>query len=233
MRVVSSWNISTGTGSFCTWRENFNKESIAGDWIVNNPDRACLEGATECADITLPSSKPAYCQDDEESRDCAYLEQNEGECLFFKACSRCCSTCYEECCVQGGKCACAPGEYSDIDNTCKSCPVNSNSAMGSVGISSCKCNDGFEGPDGGPCTLPKYPPGGCSAGSGHIMSRRTGARQLQLYISIFIKRAKPILPPYTSFRPPIHSLNPPILPPTHPSAHLSTQTSHATHPSIP
>ena len=37
--------------------------------------------------------------------------------------------------------------------------------IGSVGISSCKCNDGFEGPDGGPCTLPKYPAGGCSAGS--------------------------------------------------------------------
>ena len=124
-----------------------------------------LEGATECADIALPSSKPAYCLDDEQNLEyCQYFEQNKGYCLSYQLCSLCCSTCYDECCVQGGKCACAPGEYSDVDSTCKSCPVNSNSAMGSVGRLSCKCTDGFEGPDGGPCTVARFPPAGCAAG---------------------------------------------------------------------
>jgi hypothetical protein len=90
-----------------------------------------LESATECADIALPLSKPSYCQDyDGYTEVCLYFEQNQGQCLNSDVCLKCCSTYYDECCVQGDKCACAPGKCSDIDSRCKSCPVNSNLAMG-------------------------------------------------------------------------------------------------------
>jgi hypothetical protein len=61
---------------------------------------------------------------------------------------------------------CAPGEYLE-DGNCQSCPANSNSVLGSVGVSSCICNQGFSGNPGVPCTLIAYPTtgtGGCAAG---------------------------------------------------------------------
>jgi hypothetical protein len=52
---------------------------------------------------------------------------------------------------------CAAGKYSTtvvatLESTCVVCPSNSNSPIASVALTSCTCNVGFTGPDGGACT---------------------------------------------------------------------------------
>ena len=52
---------------------------------------------------------------------------------------------------------CGAGKYSTstgatLEAACLACPSNSNSASGSAAQSSCACNAGFTGPDGGPCS---------------------------------------------------------------------------------
>ena len=53
--------------------------------------------------------------------------------------------------------SCSPGTYASGSGgssagVCLSCPLNSNSFSGSKSISSCVCNAGYSGPNGGTCT---------------------------------------------------------------------------------
>ena len=53
-----------------------------------------------------------------------------------------------------GQCTiCPSGTYKNSSGSanCTSCPVNSNSSVGSMLVTSCSCNPGYTGPDGGPC----------------------------------------------------------------------------------
>ena len=45
------------------------------------------------------------------------------------------------------------GTYSNEAGAtfCRACPADSSSPAGSDALTDCKCNDGFSGPDGGPC----------------------------------------------------------------------------------
>jgi len=153
------------------------------------------EGATECVVATttaleqtttpVPTSLvPADCQDDPDYDSygitCAWLQPQifgYGTCLMYHTpsvqpvCFKCCSLCYESCCLQKGVCKCAEGQYLEADDwstfenlRCETCPPNSNSVAGAETINMCTCNAGFEGPPGGPCNLIKYPTAGCAAG---------------------------------------------------------------------
>ena len=45
-----------------------------------------------------------------------------------------------------------PANYVHFFKNCLACPANSNSPAGSLALTSCACNAGFSGPDGGSCT---------------------------------------------------------------------------------
>jgi hypothetical protein len=48
---------------------------------------------------------------------------------------------------------CPDGKFSDeASSACSWCPLNSNSSVPARGISACKCNAGYSGQDGGPCS---------------------------------------------------------------------------------
>ena len=56
--------------------------------------------------------------------------------------------------VEGGGCvACAAGSFKDVNGSaaCTLCPAVSSSPVGSAEVTSCTCNSGSEGPDGGVC----------------------------------------------------------------------------------
>lgn len=65
--------------------------------------------------------------------------------------------------ISVGTCtACTNGKYSTtvggtVETVCQSCPQNSNSGVGAQSLSSCVCNPGYVGPNGGPCAA-------CAAG---------------------------------------------------------------------
>jgi hypothetical protein len=44
-----------------------------------------------------------------------------------------------------------PANYVQFFKNCLACPANSNSPAGSLGLTSCNCNAGSTGPNGGPC----------------------------------------------------------------------------------
>ena len=51
--------------------------------------------------------------------------------------------------------ACAASTFKDIfgNQECSTCPANSSSPSASVPMTSCECDPGYYGIDGGPCTI--------------------------------------------------------------------------------
>jgi len=104
-----------------------------------------LGQCTSCPDFAVSAPRSngiTSCQCRE-----GYTGENGGSC-------RACETGQYKGTVGSASCTtCDAGTYTvaEASLSCTSCPANSNSPSGSHGNTSCTCNAGYSGPDGGPC----------------------------------------------------------------------------------
>jgi len=144
--------------------------SAANFSVLNSSNDSTPEGCTLCG---LGKYKPELGIVRCETRETSSID----ECVFLGTCpDRCPSACVRLddtlsiCCrafidaehdsCQSLAClSCPMNTYADTVGAarCDHCPSNAISGTGSTNITDCKCSPGFEGPDGGSCTM-------CSAG---------------------------------------------------------------------